>query len=232
MEFATEDLVAGYGRLEVLRGVSLVVQPGRIHVLVGHNGAGKTTLLRSAIGQLPARSGHVRLDGADVTSLAPAQRIRQGMSLVPQERGIFPSLTVRENLRLGLYLFPGDDFQTQLDLVRETFPEVDDLLDRPAGALSGGQQRICSIARALMHPPKVLLLDEPSVGLSPRLVDRVMAAIRGINERHGLSILLVEQNIRKAVRIADTVHVLGNGRLILEEPAADFGRRENLFEFF
>lgn len=232
MDFATEDLVTGYGRLEVLRGVTLALQPGRIHVLVGHNGAGKTTLLRSAIGQLPAWSGRVRLGGADVTSVPPAQRIRQGMSLVPQERGIFPSLTVRENLRLGLYLFPGDDFQTQLDLVRETFPEVDDLLDRPAGALSGGQQRICAIARALMHPPEVLLLDEPSVGLSPRLVDRVMQAIRNINERYGLSILLVEQNIRKAVRIAHTVHVLGNGRLILEEPAEDFGRRENLFEFF
>lgn len=232
MLLTTQDLTAGYGRVEVLRGVTLAPAPGQVHVLVGHNGAGKTTLLRCLIGQLRARSGSIQVDGVDVTGAPPAQRIRQGMSLVPQEQGIFPSLTVRENLRLGLYLFPSDDFDERLDVVRGTFAEIDGLLDRQAAMLSGGQQRICAIARALMHPPEILLLDEPSVGLSPRLVDRVMEAIRGINERLGLTILLVEQNIKKAVRIADTVHVLRNGRLILEEPAADFGRRDNLFEYF
>jgi len=214
---AVEGLVAGYGRIEALRGVDLALQPGQLVALVGANGAGKTTLLRTLSGLIGARAGRVHLFGEDITTASPERRVRAGLAQVLEGRQVFGPLSVQDNLRLGAYTRPLQCAQ-QLEAMYELFPVLKDKRLLPAGTLSGGQQQMLAMARALMSQPKVLLLDEPSMGLAPLLVKEVFGVVQRLKER-GVPILLVEQNARAALAIADHGYVLEAGRVVLSGPA-------------
>ncbi len=208
-----------YGRVQALRSVSLHVRPGELVTIVGPNGSGKTTLLRAVTGLVPPRAGTVTFEGRTITGLATEEIVRLGIAMVPEGRDLFGPLTVRENLGLGAYSLPRAERRARLarDLERvlTLFPTLRPRLAQPAATLSGGEQQMVAVGRALMARPRLLLLDEPSVGLAPlvvREIFRVLAALKA----EGLTILLVEQNARAAFRIADRGYVLGPGGLITE----------------
>jgi branched-chain amino acid transport system ATP-binding protein len=214
-----EDLHAAYGATRALRGVSGVVGAGEVVTLIGANGAGKSTLLRCIAGLHRPSAGRVRVDGADVTG-KPAHRVaRLGLCLVAEGRQLFTELTVAENLRMGRHGLAGPSAR-QLGVVHELFPILAEFAARPAGALSGGQQQMLAIGRALMRQPRILLLDEPSLGLAPKLVTQILAAVRTLSET-GMTILLAEQNATSALRIADRGIVLANGLITQHGPAGD-----------
>jgi branched-chain amino acid transport system ATP-binding protein len=223
MSLSVRGLVAGYGPVTVLREVSLEVESGRVLALVGANGAGKSTLLRCLAGLHPARAGSVRLDGADLTGLPAHRRARLGLALVPEGRQLFAGLTVAENLRLGLHgLARPDSAEGRRRLGRcfELFPALRELSRRPAGVLSGGQQQMLAIARALVREPRALMLDEPSLGLAPLAAGAVLETLR-VLRGEGMAILLVEQNASAALRIADRGAVMELGRVGPVRPAAE-----------
>jgi branched-chain amino acid transport system ATP-binding protein len=216
-----------YGGVAAVRGLSLSVAPGEIVGLIGPNGAGKSTTLHAIMGLVPSRSGDIVYGGQSIRGRAPEAIARSGISLVPEGRRLFSELTVRENLRLGLAGRP-ESAGADEDIagVAELFPIVDEFKDRNAGALSGGQQQQLAIARALVAKPSILLLDEPSLGLGPTVVDLVFATLQTIRDR-GLGVLLVEQRAQRTVALADRTHVLANGELRLTltpEDAADTDR--------
>ncbi|HKB55364.1 MAG TPA: ABC transporter ATP-binding protein [Ramlibacter sp.] len=212
-------LVAGYGRIEALHGVDLALRPGELVALVGANGAGKTTLLRAISGLIRTQAGSVSLLGRDVTRASPEARVRAGLAQVLEGRQVFGPLSVHDNLRLGAYTCrTGTD--AKLESMYELFPALREKRDLSAWTLSGGQQQMLAIARALMSEPKVLLLDEPSMGLGPLLVREVFAAIKRLKAR-GIPILLVEQNARAALAIADKGYVLETGTIMLSGSATD-----------
>ena len=217
-----------YGSVVAVRGVSLTVESGEIVGLIGPNGAGKSTTLHAIMGLVPARAGTVALEGRSLRGRAPESIARAGIALVPEGRRLFGELTVEENLRLGLAARPdgpsGDD---PLADVLELFPVLEEFRKRPAGVLSGGQQQQLAIARALVARPSVLLLDEPSLGLAPSIVDLVFSTLATIRER-GLAILLVEQRAQRTVALADRTHVLANGALRLTLGADDAADTERL----
>lgn len=200
-------VTAGYGRSMVLFDVDLSVPAGGAAAIMGHNGAGKTTLLRVAVGLLPVRSGTVLLDGEDVTKLAPNRRVRRGLGYVPQGQLCFPQMTTLENLQLV------STVRSDLDGVLDTFPVLTDLLDRPAGLLSGGQRQQLAIARTLLTKPRLLILDEPTEGIQPNVVAEIEEVITGLTRRGDLSVLLVEQHVGFALRSTDTYYVLESGRV-------------------
>ncbi len=207
-------LSAGYGRVEVLRQVSLRIAPGEVVALVGANGAGKSTLVKAVSGLLRPTAGAVLLDGAPIHLLPVAERVRRGIVHVPEGRQVFAGLTARENLRLGAYLDPRD-MDARIADACASFPDVAARLDAPAGAFSGGQQQMLAIARGLMARPRLLLLDEPSLGLSPMLVADVFRLIAALRTR-GVAVLLAEQNARAALAIAGRGLVIENGRVAME----------------
>ena len=213
-------LRVGYGRIEVVHGVDLDVTEGRVLALLGANGAGKTTTLQAILGHLRPSGGEIRLAGTSIAG-SPAHRIsRRGVAVVPEGRRVFKSLTVRENLRMGGFArgraaHSGDGLVDVLDL----FAELEPLLDRPAGLLSGGEQQMLAVGRALMGAPRLLVLDEPSMGLAPRLVARIYDALRALAGR-GATLLLAEQNARAALNLADDAVVLATGTVALRGPAA------------
>jgi len=206
---ALEGLTARYGSSTVLRGVDLVVQPGQVVALIGPNGAGKTTLMRTVAGLVPASGGSVRLNGAEVMRRKPHQRARAGLCLIPEGRGIFPSLTVRENLRLQ-----GSAAQRRetLDRIVEAFPVLGDRLGATAGRLSGGQQQMVALGRCLVSNPLVVMLDEVSMGLAPLIIDEIFEALERL-ARTGVALLLVEQYVSRALAMADSVYVLTRGQV-------------------
>ncbi len=206
------DLVAGYGRVEVLRGVSLHVQPGEIVALLGSNGAGKSTLNNTVCGLVPASAGRVGFDGADLTGAHYRDVVRAGLIQVPEGRRVFPNLTVRENLELGAFARGRERRGANLERVFATFPRLHERVAQRAGTMSGGEQQMLAIGRALMAEPRLLILDEPSLGLSPLLVEEMFALIRRLHAE-GLSILLVEQNVGQSLEVADRAYVLENGSL-------------------
>jgi branched-chain amino acid transport system ATP-binding protein len=208
-----EGLRSGYGRIEVLHGVSLSVERGEIVTLIGANGAGKTTLLQAVAGVQPS-AGAIRFGGEDIARVPAHLRVKRGILLVPEGRQLFAPLSVRDNLRLGTWSRSGAEIGRGLERVCALFPMLADLLEVSAGALSGGQQQMLAIGRALMAEPRLLLLDEPSMGLAPNIVDQVLAAIRAL-KAGGLTILLVEQNARAALAIANRGYVLETGRIAL-----------------
>ena len=218
LELEVSDLRAGYGGLPVLHGISLIAPAGRITVLVGANGAGKTTLLKTLAGVMPPVSGCVRVDGTALSNDTPADRVRRGMALVPEGRHLFPDMSVRENLELGGYLATRQQREEMLDGVAGTFPRLGERMTQMAGTMSGGEQQMLAIGRALMSRPRLLLLDEPSLGLAPKMVDEMFAALRRIN-RAGTTLLLVEQNVFQALAVADFAYVLGHGEMIAEGAA-------------
>lgn len=226
-----DTLASGYGKREILHQVTMDFAPGKIHLVIGHNGAGKTTLLRTLLGSNATWAGKITLDGRDIHRLSPSERVKAGVSMVPQENIVFPSLTVKENLRLALYPFSRLSFDEGLSRVDEVFPELIPILDRRAGVLSGGQQRMCAVARPLVALPTILCLDEPSVGLSPVLVDRVLEAIERINRQWGITVLLVEQNIIKAAKVTEHVYAIQRGAVVLSETGDRFRDRDDLYEF-
>jgi len=218
-----EDLHVRYGGVEAVRGLSLEIRPGEIVGLIGANGAGKSSALHAIMGVAPVTGGDVRLGDASLRGRRPEDVARDGVALVPEGRRIFGELTVEENLRLGLAARRRGDTAAALRDVYALFPIVEEFRGRHAGALSGGQQQQLAIARALVADPDVLLLDEPSLGLAPSIVDVVFDALAAIRDR-GLGILLVEQRAQRTVAAADRCHVLANGELRLTlgpEQAAD-----------
>ena len=211
-----EQVSAGYEQMEILHDVSIEVRPGEIVTLIGPNGAGKSTLMKTVFGLLRPRRGAIRLEGADITGLAPSALVRGGISYVPQVDNIFPSLTVEENLEMGAVV-RDDDVQGRLEDVLTLFPNLRAKRQRKAGGLSGGERQMVAMGRALMLDPRLLLLDEPSAGLSPVLVDVVFERIEAIN-RGGVAILLVEQSAREALRRSHRGYVLAGGQVRLEGP--------------
>ena len=209
-----DDIVATYGAAVALRNVSITVGAGELVCVVGPNGSGKTTLINVIAGLHPAASGRLRLAGRDLTHLAPHRFCAEGIAIVPEGRRLFSTMTVRENLDLGSYLpMPKRERKESMERVCSLFPAVREKLDAPAGALSGGQQQMVAIARALMAKPRMLLLDEPSLGLSPRIVQDMFAMIARIHAE-GVAMLLVEQNVAMALGIGDRAYVLEEGKIV------------------
>ena len=209
-----DDVVAGYGGEPVLDGVCVSAAPATITAVLGANGAGKTTLLRAISGFVRPRRGRIMLDGADLARRLPEDITRAGVAHVPEGQGVLVELTVEENLRLGALHQPGSVRAAALADAYRQFPLLADRRRRPAGTMSGGERQILVIARALMARPRVLLLDEPSLGLAPRMVARVMDIIAGLRDQSGLTIVLVEQNARSALATADSGVVLNLGRVV------------------
>jgi branched-chain amino acid transport system ATP-binding protein len=219
------DLTAGYGKSEVLHGVSMEVAAGEIVTMVGANGAGKSTSLRSVFGLTDIRKGAVHFRGQDITGFRPHHLVTLGLALVPQERSIFPSLTVYENLEMGGFTLRGAELRERIAKVFARFPLLKERFRQKAGTLSGGERQMLAIGRGLMTDPELLMLDEPSLGLAPRIVEAVFEQIQFIHES-GTTIFLVEQNARRALSIADRAYVLelgkiryhGGGQELLEDP--------------
>jgi branched-chain amino acid transport system ATP-binding protein len=202
-------IYGGYGGGDVLNGVDLAVDDGQIAVMIGPNGAGKSTVMKAIFGLVQVRSGMVRFAGKDITNARPDQLVPRGMSYVPQERNVFPSLTVQENLDMGAYI-RDDDCSAELERVFEIFPLLQERRRQPVGQMSGGERQMVAIGRALMVRPRLLLLDEPTAGLSPKIVDLIFQRILAINAL-GIGVLMVEQNARKALGFADRAYVLVTG---------------------
>jgi branched-chain amino acid transport system ATP-binding protein len=220
-ELRVENLFTAYDRADVLEDVSLTVEKGSITCLLGSNGSGKTTLIRSILGLTPARRGRVLFGGRDVTRLPTHRIVAEGIACIPEGRKVFPRLTVVENLRLGAYL--ERDMQVvrqRLERVFAVFPRLADRREQLAGTMSGGEQAMVSIGRGLVGAPKLLLIDEPSLGLSPLFVQENFAVIRRINEQ-GVTVFLVEQNVHQTLAIAQRGYVLSKGRVVAQGAAAD-----------
>src|SRR5690242_14148152 len=219
-----ENVASYYGDLQALFGISLRVFPGEIVTLIGANGAGKTTTLRVISGVKHPSTGSLRFAGENVSHVRADQMVARGISHVPEGRQVFPYMTVRENLSLGAYTPRARTHMTQsLEEQLTLFPRLAERLDQLAGTLSGGEQQMVAIARGLMARPKLLLLDEPSLGLAPKVVDRVMEVVKAINQ-DGTTLLLVEQDVVLALEIADRGYVLENGRIVMSGAAADLRR--------
>jgi branched-chain amino acid transport system ATP-binding protein len=204
-----------YGNIEALKGISLTVDEGEIVTLIGSNGAGKTTTLRSISGLTPPREGSIKFEGRELGETAPQEIVRLGISQAPEGRRCFPRMTVRENLDLGAYL-RNDDFSDDLDRVYDLFPRLKEREKQKAGTMSGGEQQMLAIGRALMAQPRLLLLDEPGMGLAPILVERIYETIEEINDQ-GTTILLVEQNANSALDVSDRGYVLETGTVALTD---------------
>ena len=209
-----------YGVIEAVKGIDLALTEGKITTLLGANGAGKSTTLLALSGLLRATAGSIRFDGMELRALAPHRIVDRGLVQVPEGREILTTLTVRENLLLGAYRRQQrDEIANDLEQALRLFPRLRERLDGTAGNLSGGEQQMLAIARALMAKPRLLLLDEPSMGLAPLLVQEIFKTLRALNDR-GLTIFLVEQNVRQALKIADYAYVMENGRIVLAGPSA------------
>jgi branched-chain amino acid transport system ATP-binding protein len=205
-----DAMTGGYGPVDILHSCTIAVEPGEIAVIVGPNGAGKSTAMKAVFGMLKLRGGHVRLAGEDITALTPQARVAKGMAFVPQTSNIFTSMTVEENLEMGAFL-RRDDIKATMEQVYELFPILKTKRHQAAGELSGGQRQQVAVGRALMTQPKVLMLDEPTAGVSPIVMDELFDRIIEV-ARTGISILMVEQNARQALEIADKGYVLVQGR--------------------
>ncbi|MCU4158636.1 ABC transporter ATP-binding protein [Acidiphilium sp. AL] len=212
------DLRVNYGEIEALKGVSLAVAQGEIVAILGANGAGKTTLMRTISGLLAPRGGTIRFDGAEITKLGADRIVQRGIAQSPEGRRVFGTLTVLENLRLGGFTRPRGEIMGSLDFVLGLFPRLAERRAQFAGTLSGGEQQMVAIGRALMAKPRLLLLDEPSLGLAPIIVQAIFRSLREI-ARTGVTILLVEQNARMALKLADRGYVLEVGRIVLADEA-------------
>jgi len=206
---------AHYGAISALRSIDLSVQVGEVVTLIGANGAGKSTLMMSLFGKPRASAGRIVFDGEDITGLPAHEVARRGIALVPEGRRIFPRMTVMENLQMGAVLADPLNFEADLKRMFALFPILDERRQQRAGTLSGGEQQMLAIARALMARPKLLLLDEPSLGLAPLMIRRIFQVIRELNRDHGMTVLLVEQNAHHALRVAHRGYVLQHGRIVL-----------------
>jgi branched-chain amino acid transport system ATP-binding protein len=217
---AVDDVYLRYGPSPIVQGVSLTVDMGEVVALLGRNGVGKTTLARGLVGLTPIASGHVRIEGADVTGMTAHRVSHHGVRIVPQGRGIFPRLSVAENLRIGAFLSQEPDPRVR-DLLHELFPILWERRKQRAGTLSGGEQQMLAVARALLSAPKLLILDEPTEGVAPVLIDRIEDALRLLFAEMRLGVLLIEQNLDFAFAMAQRGYVMEKGQIVLEAPIAD-----------
>ncbi len=227
-----DGLAAGYGGKTVISGVSLALAPGEILALLGHNGAGKTTTLKAAMGLLPARAGTIEFDGARIDRVGVAERVGLGIRLLPEGRGIFPDLSVTENVEVVAsrnVAGPSPMFR-EAD-VFTLFPALAERRQVRAGSMSGGQQQMLALGLAILGTPRCLLLDEPSIGLAPNLVERLFEQIGSLCRRHGMSALLVEQNVAAALRIADRIVIMNNGQVVFDG-LPDEARKANVWDYF
>ncbi len=215
-----EDLVAGYGRVTILRGATLAVAAGAVTTVIGPNGAGKSTLMKAVFGLLPPRTGRVFLAGEEITGLGPRELLRRGVVYVPQGRNLFPELTVRHNLELGAAAFRIPDLDARVEAILERFPLLAERAGMQASVLSGGEQKLLELARALLLDPVLLLIDEPSLGLSPRTTAEIFGILGRLRDR-GVAILMIEQNARSALGMSDFGVVLDQGRVALRAPAPE-----------
>ena len=220
----------------VLRGLSLAVPEGKIVALLGSNGAGKSTTLKAISGLLPSERGEVTdgsitFDGRDITRMDAADRVKAGLSLCMEGRHVFEHLTVHENLIAGAYSRGGASSE-DFDLVYTYFPKLGDMRNRVSGYLSGGEQQMLAIGRALMAKPRLLMLDEPSLGLAPLLVQEIFGYIKNLNEEQGITVLVIKQNARRALEVADHGYILEQGRIVLEGPAAELAENPDVKEFY
>ena len=221
-----KNLVVNYGVITALQGISLAVKPGAIVTLIGGNGAGKTTTLRTVSGLLKARTGEVIYEGRNITNLPPHELVKLGIAHVPEGRMVFANLTVMENLRMGAYLITDKSVVSrELNYVFNVFPRLKEREKQIAGTLSGGEQQMLAIGRALMSKPKFLMLDEPSLGIAPLLVQKIFEKIVEINRDHKITVLLVEQNANLALEVSSYGYVLETGRIILSDSSENL--REN-----
>ena len=214
-----EEVVAGYGKMTILHGTSFSVKRGAITTVIGPNGAGKSTVFKTVFGMLPARSGRIGFEGADITNLSPRELLARGISYVPQGRNIFPELSVRHNLELGAVMAPaGFDLSARVEAAMDRFPVLRRKAGAQASTLSGGEQKMLEIARSLLLEPKLMLLDEPSIGLSPIMVNELFAILTEMRGR-GITVLLIEQNAKRALESSDYGIVLELGRTRIAETA-------------
>ena len=223
-----QNLTAGYGSLTVLNGVSLSLGNGARLGVFGHNGAGKTTLLRCIVGAVRPRDGKVDLDGTDISVATVAENVRRGIAFVPQGHNVFPNLTVEQNLRIAGLLFD-PSFVTQ---VYELFPVLAERCRQRAGSMSGGEQQMLALGMALMTKPKWLLLDEPSTGLAPVIVRNVMRRLADVNERTGVGLIVVEQNVPATLKMVEQAVILRSGQIAFQGSAEELGRNTDLWKWF
>jgi len=226
------DVTTAYDKADVLEGVSLTIEPGHITCLLGSNGSGKTTLIRSILGLTPPRTGRIVFDGAEITGLPTHQIVARGIACIPEGRKVFPKLTVEENLRLGAYQESSDIVANErLAEIYRLFPRLAERRLQLAGTMSGGEQAMVSIGRGLMRAPKLLLIDEPSLGLSPLLVKENFNTIRQINER-GITVFLVEQNVHQTLAISHYGYVLSKGRVVATGSSSELAGRQEVHDAY
>ena len=222
------DLEAGYGPVQVLRGLSFSVDEGEVVVILGANGAGKTTTIRAVSGMIPVQRGEVVIDGSSVAGKAAEEIVRRGVAHVPQGRGTFVDLTVEENLRLGAYTRKDGDVRADMERWYDVFPRLKERGDQAAGSMSGGEQQMLAIARAAMSRPRLLLLDEPSLGLAPLVTQELFRRLQAMNQEDGLALLVVEQNANLALSIAERGHVLEAGQIVVSGTGAELQADESV----
>ena len=230
---SVEGLEVFYGEFQALFGVSFYVDRGEVVVLLGANGAGKTTTLKTVSGLLKPRRGRVVWQGRDITGLPPHVRVEMGISHVPEGRGIFPKLTVYENLRVAAYTRRARErFEESLEMVYNLFPVLRERRNQLAGTLSGGEQQMLAIARALVQRPTLLMMDEPSLGLAPKIAREVIMLARRLRDEYGITVLLVEQNVRLSLKVADRAYVLETGRIVREGTPEELERDPRIREAY
>ena len=223
-----EGVYTAYDKADVLEGVSLAVEPGSITCLLGSNGSGKTTLIRSILGLTPARAGRITFDNADITRLPTHKVVAAGIACIPEGRKVFPKLTVEDNLRVGAYQESSEAItQTRISEIYQIFPRLGERRAQLAGTMSGGEQAMVSIGRGLMRAPKLLLIDEPSLGLSPLLVKENFKIIRQISDR-GITVFLVEQNVHQTLAISNYGYVLSKGRVVASGTASELANKQDI----
>jgi len=226
-----KGLSTSYGSIKAIKGIDIDVPEGSVVSLIGANGAGKTTTMKSLVGLLKPQAGQIKFQGQEIRGLAPHKIVNLGMSLVPEGRNILAGMTVLENLEMGAYQRKDKDIQTDLEKVFKRFPILEERKQQLGGTLSGGQQQMLAIARALMAKPKLLLLDEPSMGLAPLVVSDIFKVIQEINQE-GTTILLVEQNVRQALKIAHYAYVLETGKIVLHGKADEVAKNPRVMEAY
>jgi len=227
-----DGVSSGYGAAMVVRGVSLELKPGEILAVLGKNGMGKSTLLKTIMGFVRAVEGRVSLQGQDVTRRAPHLMARSRVAYTPQEFTIFQDLTVEENLKCGAFTRPRSEIAGSMDKVYAYFPRLKERSKQLAGYMSGGEQQMCAIGRAIMARPELLLLDEPSLGLAPLLVEEIFEIIKRFNQDEGVTILLVEQNARAALSVAEQAYIMENGRVVMDGTARELLNNPDVQEFY
>jgi len=231
---SAKGLVVGYGGRPVLDRLDFELRKNEVLCLIGHNGAGKSTLLKSLVGLIPVTGGQIALHGEPLRQPSPKDLVKAGVSLVPEGRGIFPSLTVAETMRLGMWAagVPVAQQPARLDWVLSVLPVMKDFYGRRAGSLSGGQQQMVSIGRALLSQPRCLLMDEPSIGLAPKLFQDLLWPIRELQQKTGMSILLVEQNVKEALKISDRVVAMKSGAIVCDTVPAELADNARLMALY